>query len=70
MNQLISRSDKLFHPDLHPGNKEKVKSFQQRLNETSILTGQTSDQELIDLLKKGSPEKTFLTHLRSNSWNK
>jgi len=43
---------KVYHPDLNPGNEEKAKGLQQRLNETSKLISQTSDEKLIRLLKK------------------
>jgi CheY-like chemotaxis protein len=43
---------KVYHPDLNPGNEEKAKGLQQRLNKTSKLISQTSDEKLIRLLKK------------------
>jgi CheY-like chemotaxis protein len=49
---------KIYHPDLNPGNEKKAKSLQQRLNETRELIAQTGDEELINLLKKGIPEKS------------
>ncbi|MBA4422225.1 MAG: hypothetical protein C0390_03865 [Syntrophus sp. (in: bacteria)] len=49
---------KVYHPDLNPGNGEKAKSFQQRLNQVSKLISQASDEELISLLKKGLHEET------------
>jgi CheY-like chemotaxis protein len=48
---------KVYHPDLNPGSEEKAKRLQQRLNHTSKLISQTSDEELIGLLKKGLQEK-------------
>jgi len=48
---------KVYHPDLNPGNEEKAKSLQQRLNLISKLIGQTSDADLIGLLKKGLHEE-------------
>ena len=44
---------KVYHPDLNPGKEEKAKNFQQRLNNASNLINQTSDDDLISLLKKG-----------------
>jgi CheY-like chemotaxis protein len=49
---------KIYHPDLHPGNEKKAKHLQQRLNDTRELISQTSDVELINLLKKGLEEKS------------
>lgn len=43
---------KVYHPDLNPGNEEKAKGLQQRLNRTSKLISQTSDEKLVRLLKK------------------
>ncbi|MEN6321612.1 MAG: response regulator [Syntrophaceae bacterium] len=43
---------KVYHPDLNPGNEEKAKGLQQRLNKTSKLISQTSDEKLVRLLKK------------------
>jgi CheY-like chemotaxis protein len=43
---------KVYHPDLNPGNEEKAKGLQQRLNKTSKLVSQTSDEMLVRLLKK------------------
>jgi CheY-like chemotaxis protein len=43
---------KVYHPDLNPGNEEKAKGLQQRLNQTSKLISQTSDEDIIGLLKK------------------
>ena len=48
---------KVYHPDLNPGNEKKAISLQQRLNRVSELIGQASDEELIDLLKKGLHEE-------------
>ncbi len=48
---------KVYHPDLNPGNKEKAKSLQQRLNETGRLISLTSDEDLISILQKKSPEE-------------
>jgi len=48
---------KIYHPDLNPGNEEKAGSLQQRLNNISELISQTADEDLIGILKKGSPEK-------------
>ena len=48
---------KVFHPDLNPGNEEKAKSLQQRLNLISKLISQTSDADLIGLRKKGLHEE-------------
>ena len=44
---------KVYHPDLNPDNEEKARRLQQRLNHTSKLISQTSDEDLIGLLKKG-----------------
>jgi len=44
---------KIYHPDLNPGKEEKAHRLQQRLNHTSKLIGQTTDDELLSLLKKG-----------------
>ncbi|MCX5854673.1 MAG: response regulator [Deltaproteobacteria bacterium] len=48
---------KVYHPDLNPDNEEKARRLQQRLNHTSKLISQTSDEELIGLLKKGLQEE-------------
>jgi len=48
---------KVYHPDLNPGNEEKAKSLQQRLNYISKLISHTKDEELIGLLKKGMSEE-------------
>lgn len=47
---------KVYHPDLNPGNEEKAKNLQQRLNKISKLISDTSDDDLIGLLKKGLRE--------------
>jgi len=47
---------KVYHPDLNPGNEEKAKSLQQRLNYISKLISHTKDEELVGLLKKGFSE--------------
>jgi len=47
---------KVYHPDLNPGKEEKAKNFQQRLNNASNLINQTSDEDLISLLKRGLHE--------------
>jgi CheY-like chemotaxis protein len=44
---------KIYHPDLNPGNGNTAKNYQQRLNRVNELISQTSDEELIGLLKKG-----------------
>ena len=49
---------KVYHPDLNPGNQKEAASVQQRLNLVSELLGQTDDEELISLLKKGLHEET------------
>jgi CheY-like chemotaxis protein len=48
---------KVYHPDLNPDKEEKAKKLQQRLNNASNLINQTSDEELIGLLKKGRHEE-------------
>jgi CheY-like chemotaxis protein len=48
---------KVYHPDLNPGNENKAKSLQQRLNHVSDLISQASDEELIGLLKGGLQEE-------------
>ena len=48
---------KVYHPDLNPGNEEKAGSLQQRLNNISTLISQTTDEDIISLLQKGSPEE-------------
>ena len=48
---------KVYHPDLNPGNEEKAKNLQQRLNHVSELISQASDEELISLLKHGLHEE-------------
>jgi CheY-like chemotaxis protein len=48
---------KVYHPDLNPGREEKANRFQQRLNQTSALISQTSDEDLIGLLEKGMPKE-------------
>lgn len=44
---------KVYHPDLNPGNEQKALRFQQRLNHIHRLISQTSDEELVVILKKG-----------------
>jgi CheY-like chemotaxis protein len=51
---------KVYHPDLNPGNEEKAKILQQRLNDISKLISQTRDEDIIGLLKKDVPEKAGL----------
>ncbi len=48
---------KVYHPDLNPGNEQKAKSLQQRLNRTSELISSVDDEDLIGLLKKGLVEE-------------
>ena len=48
---------KIYHPDLNPGNEEKAVILQQRLNNINKLIGQTSDREIIGILRKSSPEE-------------
>lgn len=43
---------KVYHPDLNPGNVEKAKGLQQRLNRISKLISHTNDDDMIRLLKK------------------
>jgi CheY-like chemotaxis protein len=42
---------KIYHPDLNPGNTDKAKVVQQRLNRVSDLIAKMRDEEIIDLLK-------------------
>jgi CheY-like chemotaxis protein len=51
---------KVYHPDLNPNKQAKANNFQQRLNNTSALIKQTSDAELITLLKMGTYEESHL----------
>jgi CheY-like chemotaxis protein len=44
---------KVYHPDLNPENEKKAIVLQQRLNHVGELINRASDEELIDLLKKG-----------------
>ncbi|MEQ8181453.1 MAG: response regulator, partial [Smithellaceae bacterium] len=48
---------KIYHPDLNPGNEEKAVILQQRLNNISKLISQTSNREIIGILRKSSPEE-------------
>lgn len=48
---------KIYHPDLNPGNEEKASDLQKRLNNISELINQTPDEDLIGILREGSPEK-------------
>jgi len=48
---------KVYHPDLNPQNQEKAKRLQQRLNQASNLINQTSDADLLNILRKGMPEE-------------
>ncbi len=43
---------KVYHPDMNPGNEEKAKILQQRLNRANKLINEASDEELIALLGK------------------
>lgn len=45
---------KVYHPDLNPKNKTKAKITQQRLNRISRLISQTKDEELVELVSRGS----------------
>ncbi len=44
---------KVYHPDLNPKSKEKAKVVQQRLNRLSHLLGRMSDEELVEIIKRG-----------------
>ncbi len=44
---------KVYHPDLNPDNRVRAELTQQRLNRLSRLLNLTSDEALIDLIKKG-----------------
>lgn len=44
---------KVYHPDLNPGNRVTAELTQQSLNRLSRLLSLTSDEVLIDLIKKG-----------------
>jgi len=48
---------KVYHPDLNPGNENKAKSLQQRLNHVSDLISRVSDEEITSLLRKGLHEE-------------
>src|SRR5574340_1057183 len=47
---------KVYHPDLNPGNEEKAKILQQRLNLANKLISQASDEDILILLGEG-PER-------------
>lgn len=43
---------KIYHPELNPGNEKKALELQQRLNNIIDLIRETSDEDIIRLLKK------------------
>lgn len=45
---------KVYHPDLNPEKINRAKIVQQRLNTVSQLIGGMKDEELIELIKKGT----------------
>lgn len=45
---------KVYHPDLNPKNRTKAKMTQQRLNRVSRLISQIKDEELVELIRKGT----------------
>ncbi|UCF83772.1 MAG: response regulator [Desulfobacteraceae bacterium] len=45
---------KVYHPDLNPKNRAKAKLTQQRLNRVSRLISQIKDEELVELIRKGT----------------
>ena len=45
---------KVYHPDLNPTNRAKAKMTQQRLNRVSRLISQIKDEELVELIRKGT----------------
>ena len=45
---------KVYHPDLNPRNRTKAKMTQQRLNRVSRLISQIKDEELVELIRKGT----------------
>ena len=51
---------KISHPDLNPQYVEKAKDIQQRLNKVNKLISLMQDEEIVELIKKGTkkPEKT------------
>ena len=53
--QLLS---KIVHPDLNPENMEKATRMQQRLNRVNDLLSRVSDEELIELVRKGLKKST------------
>ncbi|OPY87296.1 MAG: putative transcriptional regulatory protein TcrX [Smithella sp. PtaU1.Bin162] len=48
---------KIYHPELNPGNEEKARELQQRLNIIIDLISQTTDDDIISLLKKDLHKK-------------
>jgi len=48
---------KIYHPELNPGNEEKARELQQRLNIIIDLISQTTDEDIINLLKKNLHKK-------------
>jgi len=48
---------KVYHPDVNPGNEQKARQFQQRLNRVSESLGRLKDEQLLDLIKKRIPEE-------------
>lgn len=48
---------KVYHPDLNPGNKEKAKSLQQKLNDIREVIGLAAEEDIISILQKGSSEE-------------
>ena len=50
---------KIYHPELNPGNEEKARELQQRLNIIIDLISQTTDDDIISLLKKDLHKKNL-----------
>jgi CheY-like chemotaxis protein len=45
---------KVYHPDLNPKNMVKAKMIQQRLNRVSRLISNMKDEELVEVIKRGT----------------
>ena len=45
---------KVYHPDLNPNNTGRAKRTQQRINHISRLISQISDEDLVEIIRKGT----------------
>jgi CheY-like chemotaxis protein len=48
---------KVYHPDVNPGNEQKARQFQQRLNRVSEILGRLKDEQVLELVKRKIPKE-------------